>query len=410
MSDITPYEFVGTAVDSINDSIEFPASIFPRAWKKILFVDSIFKFYPIGELHLKDELGGVTDKIFFPEGLEWNFKIGSTDKKILRNGKMESVGYINHTYTWSEPQFHKEKQATHLSGLQVFILISHMFMKDDYESMIYHNKSISDIVKSILKTDYSLIDTTKIFVTPTAGTDSYPQYSILNREFIENLAMVAYNKTKSPFMAFFNCRGEFYFMSIADMLNQKSVGTYALKFSETAIMDDYSILDYKILHGGIPFNRDNYHNKVYFLNDDGTIQVEQANLQDYYLKQNPKDKFTVRLKYIDEKNRSLTLGIKEDTDKMNYLGKINNLFTNSNLNYRMEIVIRFNSLCVSGKTIEIEIDKPDNKNKAVEFAGKWLICESSTFCDDNGIPSQKLVISKPSIQINQQNPFYGDFI
>jgi hypothetical protein len=76
----------------------------------------------------------------------------------------------------------------------------------------------------------------------------------------------------------------------------------------------------------------------------------------------------------------------------------------------MEIVIRYNPKCVSGKTIEIEIDKPDNTMKEGEFAGKWLICESYHYCDDNGVPSQKLVIAKPSIQIGNKNPFYGELI
>jgi len=410
MASITPYDFIGTAVDAISNVIEFPATIFPRAYQKILFSDSIFNFYPYGEIFFKDEIGIVTDKIYFAEGFEWNFKLGSNDKQIVRNGKSEALGFLSHNYVWSEPQLYKTRQASHLSGIQAFILISALFMKDDYKSRITWNTTISDLVTSILKTDYGITDKAKLFITTTSGTDYWPQYSILNKQFLENLSMIAYNKTKSPFISFFNCAGEFYFMSLQDLFNQKSVGKYSLKFSETAVMDDYAIQDYKILHGGIPFNRDNYQTKNYFLEQDGTTTIKQANLKDYYLKPNSKDKFTVRNKYASAKNRSIDMGLKEESDNTNYLGKINNLFLNSNLTNRLELILKFNPKNVAGKVIEIEVDKSDNSAKASEFAGNWLICESYHYCDDNGLPAQKLIIAKPSVQINNKNPFFNEFI
>jgi hypothetical protein len=44
------------------------------------------------------------------------------------------------------------------------------------------------------------------------------------------------------------------------------------------------------------------------------------------------------------------------------------------------------------------------------FNGNWLICESQHRCGADGVPSTKLVIAKPAIQIPQNNPFFNEFI
>lgn len=410
MSQITPYDFVGTPIENKDGLIQFPASIFPRSYESILFYDSIFKFYPYGEVHLKDEVGTVIDTLYFSEGFEWNFKLGSSEYKIKRNGILEELGYLNHNYAWSESLFTNKQITSHLSGIQSFIFISSLFMKDDHKSYMYKDMKISDIVKQIVNNNYGITSSNKLFITQTTGVDSWPQYGKLDRELIENLSLSAFNETKSPFISFINCNGEFYFMSIQELLQQKSIGTYSLKFTETSVADDWAIQDYKILFGGLPINRNNYHNTSYVLKGDGTMEDTIHLLKNYYVKQNAKDKFTIRNKVIDNKNRSLNLGIRNSNDRENYLGKVNNLYLNTDLSYRMEIVVKFNPQAVAGKVLNIEIGNPNNTGKLAEFAGNWLICESKHTVDDNGIPYQILLVAKSTAQIKQTNPYAAEFI
>lgn len=409
MSQITPFDFVGTPIDNVNNNIQFPASIFPRSYEKIYFKDSIFKFYPIGELNIDDEVGIFMDKVFFVEGLEWNFKLGSFDEKIVRDGKEESLGYLKHNYIWSESQFFAKKQSTHLSGVQSIFLISAYFMDDTYNSKIFSNTTISDTVRQTIS-NYQGLTSQKIFISNTSGISNWYKLSIFSKTFLENLSLIAYQNNTSPFFTFFNCNGDFYFMSLYDMLRQKPIGTYTLKFEPTAIVDPWVIQDYKIMQGGLPVNRPIYYNTVYNLDQDGTINSETAELKNYYLKQTSKDKFTIRNKTIDQKTRSIQIGLLENTEIENFKGKINNLFINTNLNYRMGITIRFNPQAVAGKVINMSIDRADTNLKFQEFSGNWIIAESEHFCSQDGIPFSKLLLCKPSINITQKNPFWGEFI
>lgn len=409
MSELSPYSFVGTPVDKVNNAIEFKDSMFPRSYERIFFKDSVYNFYPHGEIFFKDEVGTAINQVFFVEGMEWNFKLGSNTQQIKRSGRTEAVGYLDHNYVWSESQFFKDRMATHLSGIQVFILISSMYMKDTFKSRITWSKKISDVVRTTIK-DYGTIDSSKVFISETKGVDYWPQFNRLNKEFLNNLSLAAFQESKSAFLTFFNCNGEFYFMSLDDLFKQTSIGTYALKFETANVTDDYAIQDYKIIDGGLPINKMNYQNTVYALKSDGTIYQTEANLKDYYLRPEAKGNFLVRNKYITDKHRYVNLGIWETNDREIVLGKTNNLFLNSNLSYGIEIVIRFNPKAVTGKIINIEIDKPDVGSKMMEYGGKWLICESQHVCYEEGVPTSRLMLARPSINVSQKNPFVGEFL
>jgi len=410
MADLIPYEFVGTPVDNIDNNITFPTNLFPRTYNKILFHDSIFDFYPSLEISLKDETGIIIDKVFFIEGLEWNFKFGSTEQKIIRKEKSESLGYINHNYIWNKDFFENQKLSSNLSGDNTLLLVSSFFAKDDYRSRIFWNKKISEVVTTVLN-DYGVIDNKKKFITTTTGNNYWPQYSILNKDFFKNLSIAAYQSSKSPFLTFFNCNGEFYFMSLVDLFKQTSIGTYSLKYEETSTIDDWAIQDYRILHKGLSQNKKNYKNTAMRLNDDGTITSISYTLKDYYLKQNAsKDKFFVRNKYTENKNRRINLGIIDNDEMDIYNAKVNNLFLDSNLSFQMEIIVKYNPQAISGKIINIEINNYNNTTKMQEFVGNWLICDSQHMCNDEGMPYSKLLLIKSSIQIKKENPFYGELI
>ena len=409
MSEISPYEFVGTPIENINNTIKFPIEIFPRAYNKILFHDSIFDFYPTLDISLTDEIGTIIDKLFFVEGMEWNFKLGSSEYKIKRKNKEEALGYLNQNYCWSQNRFNCSKIFTSLSGINNFSIISSYYKKDDYKSRINKNSKVSDAVRTTIK-DYGVIADSKLFISTTIGNNYWPQYSILNEVFLKKLTQAAYQSNNSPFLTFFNSNSDFYFMSLSDIYKQDSIGTFSLKFSESSTADDWAIQDYKLIEKGMYDNKKNYKKTGFRLNDDGIIVSTDHLLKDFYIKQNSQDKFLVRTKDIADKHYSENLGIIESAENDLYNAKVNKLFLDSNFSHQMEIIVRFNPQLVSGKIINIEIGKSDSTAKMLEFTGNWLICESQHLCDNNGLPVSKLFIAKSAIKINQQNPYYGEFI
>jgi hypothetical protein len=45
-------------------------------FRRIYFEDSIFSFFPYGEVYFIDQTGAISDKVFFMEGLEFAIGIG----------------------------------------------------------------------------------------------------------------------------------------------------------------------------------------------------------------------------------------------------------------------------------------------------------------------------------------------
>ena len=57
-----------------------------RLYTRILFRDSIFKFFPTCEIQYKDSIGLIPDMIYFIEGLKFKINLGNVDDGYIGQG------------------------------------------------------------------------------------------------------------------------------------------------------------------------------------------------------------------------------------------------------------------------------------------------------------------------------------
>jgi len=50
-------------------------------FRRIYFEDTMFKFFPYGEVYYIDQVGLISDKLFFIEGMEFNVQIGYNEEQ-----------------------------------------------------------------------------------------------------------------------------------------------------------------------------------------------------------------------------------------------------------------------------------------------------------------------------------------
>ena len=400
-----------------------------RAYNRIYFKDSIFSFYPYAEVFFRDSSGLIPDRLFFVEGLELATKLGSPEVTDLE-GKV-SGGYLEHTYVWSESQINNIVMSSNISGDVVFLLISKYAYTDipQSKSFNYENAApltIDQMLITDIIADWNLAPTPpnqKLFISTTTGFPYVNQCNMTNRFFIEMLSEFAYSASNatSPFYTFINSNGEFYFMTLQEMLNQPPVMTYKLDITQDMMYNEEYIKSYTILHGGMPVNFKNYKKKFYNYDSSG-VSSEEAPTTDPVLdigmasltKTSANEKLLIRRQNISNLGGNSSneyFGIQDETNNAEfYKGYKNGKYKNSNLSYRMVIVVQFNPKIVSGKTISIAVQKQTKNNEwAQEYAGNWLICESKHLFDKDGVPYTQLTISKPRIAIDGDHPFINDF-
>jgi len=404
-----------------------------RNWSKILFKDSLFDFFPYSEIYFKDSAGQIVDSVYFVEGLEFHCKLGFQEEivKDKDDNDKKIGGYLEHDYIWSAFEINNITFAQSISGDNMFMMVSKHFYNDYPQSRTFNHESsttkqtISNILINTILPAWG-IDKSKFrggekgkeinSITDTTGTPYLNQNNISNKLFVSKLAEYAYsqNNKASGFYTFINCNGEFYFMTIQGMLNQPPVRKYKIDLHQDMMTDEYYIKDYRVLNGGVPVNFENYKRKIYRYKADGTNIAETKNIQTY-ANESELDTATqllIRKQYIPTVNSKVTYGgIQEEENGLEfYQGFVNYFYRDTLLCYRMVIVVDFYAGLVSGKTIEIEVEKQTKTNEiAGEFSGKWLICESIHIMDKNGIPYSQLTISKPQIKIDQSHPFKKDF-
>lgn len=404
-----------------------------RSYSKILFKDSLFDFFPYGEVYYKDSSGQIVDSVFFVEGLELKCKLGyvKTDEEKNEQEKANTryVDYLEHDYIWSASEINNILFSRSVSGHNLFMLISKHFYNDFPKSKTFNHENgkkketISDIlINTILpewgidKSKYKIQET----ISKTSGTPYLNQNNISNKLFISKIAEYAYteNEPKSGFYTFFNANGEFYFMTVKALMDQKPVSAYKLDVTTDMTVNPMYIKDYRVFHGGVPVNFDNYKRKIYKYTASGLAETTvDTDMNILFiadkLEVDDKTKLLIRKQHLPTSGNSANTyaGIQEEENGLEFQKGFNNYFYRDTMMcYRMVIVVDFNPNNVSGKTISIEIEKQTKDSEiATEFSGTWLICESIHVIDDRGIPYSQLTVSKPQIQIDSTHIFYNDF-
>jgi hypothetical protein len=390
----SPYEFSFISNPKI---LTFDDSTF-KLFPKIELRSDLFKFYAYGEVIFVDNYGIVTDSINFVEGLPFDFKLGCKDD-----------GYLETTMVWAENQLLDTNVQATLSGNNTFMFLSRERMYDKPISKMWKNYKISDIVQEIATSQFKL-SADKIYITPTIGSNDFMQLNETNREFLLRLANLAVdqNNQKSPFFTFINTIGEFYFQSVTEFFNQQPIGTYEFTFNKETSLDPFAMKKFTLLLGGVPVNYKNYKKKAYSIDKSGAYVTSDEDIKDYYTKLK-NEKLLIRSSY-QQVTDVVDLGLIGTDDKQIRQGKLNAMYKNSALSYRMPMVIQFNPKAVAGYCIDLKVySNLPNKEVSTEWSGKWLIVRDHILVNENGKISTKLTLAKSGIQVDSKHPI-KDFV
>lgn len=419
MEDISPFKFI---FESDPKGIKIGESINPRMIERVYIKDSLFSFYPYMELYIKDDISLISDNFFFVEGLKFHVELGS-DENLNASDDQNKGGYIKHNYVWSEDSITNCAMINHLNGTNALLLISEHYIKDRPSTQAF-NKPLSDIAEEIGTSilDISKTDKAKskyfIGTTKNSAADIWYQAGRNCSRFLKDLAAESYSSLKSqtqtPYETFINCDGDFYFMSYAEMYEQSSVAKFKMKFKNNSSLSFDVIQGIEVMHGGLPVNKKTYTQEKFYLPQTGEVvtKPEEIQLKDKYIKINgTKDKFLV-LESNNQVNSLVDFGLyEEDVDVETFKAKENNLYLNSATAYRIVITVLFNPKCVSGKTVDIEIEQGSNPDQlSSEYSGKWLIIQSEHLMNNEGFVCSKLTLAKPSISIDKNWPYKADLI
>lgn len=428
MSDLGAYTFTMTDLDL--NLIRIDDTLSARAFPKIMFRDSVLDFYPHAEIYVRDKQGIISEKIFLIEGLQIETKLGRDEIVYEDSSKKDLLGgYIVNQYAWIKHDINQTEIKNHISGDYIFMLVPIDYIKDIPETKSYNN-TISNIVKTVITNPLGLNHpvkdnkgNSKIFIGETA-TDKNIWYQAgrYGRFFLETLASRAISKTynNSPYYTFLNNKGEFYFMSVSEMLSQSSIASYKIEETIDSIQDPFVIKSYIVQSGGGLINKKNYKKRFYRINLDGTVSFidnDIVNQKQAVSGSNPSNKD----KLLILKNKSLNItstltsidnfGIYDEVEDTNInTAWKNNFYLDSVLSYRMIVQVFFNPNLCAGKVITLSVDKVIEKAYANEYSGAWLILESIISMDIEGVPLQQLLIAKAGIEINSNHPLVDNFI
>lgn len=434
MSDATNFHFKMTSANPAFPPID-TAQISVKSFPRIMFKDSIFDFFPHGEVTLNDTTGTIIENYFFVEGLNFDVLLENTDNALkfptadeILMGKT-TIGKLEGSYTWGIDQINNTVIENHIAGHNFFYLESKYKDVDiatskawNYETAGVLNpagaKPISEVAREIAVNTFAISNPLLQFITPTMGMDYWLQPNIPSAEFLKNILeknAFTYATPKSPFFTFINMKGEFYFMSLQLMMLQKPVAFYTLDRDITVPYEDFKIKNFVIQFGGSKVNRDSYTRRSYIL-DMTTGQIVKQGLKDYNIHEyqlapEGVNKFTIQ---NETSNRCFTIenqGLSLLPNQVEtHLARQNANMQDSDLSYRVIILVRFNPYCVSGKVVQLNFSKTSKLGlTALEFTGNWLIVESSVVCGQDGIAMSQLTLSKPGIILDPTNPFLATY-
>lgn len=376
----------------------------PRYFPRITLMDSIFRFFNYAEVIVDDKISMIPDYLFFVEGLEFNILLGN-----------EEDGFMQANYVWGSHQINQTIPAVNVAGNNVFMLRSKYYGLDKYFIRAWDD-TILNVVKDVIKKDYNLTpggEEPKVFLSlSTTGKTKHYQLNETNHKFLTRLSSYAYtqNHPQSGFLTFFNCMGEFYFMSLSELYNQTAAASFYLVESPERTIDPRAIQNITTAYLGITTNKKNYKKTIYKFSESGQFSDQEVSLETYFLKKGREKFLALKTNQVKIKNTYIGL-INTSVDTEYESGVINGFFNNSMLSYRLEIIVHFNPYVTSGKTIEIDISSGTKQDqKSLEFSGKWLVCSAKHYMDIDGVPFSKLELVKPGIELDKDNVYYNEFI
>lgn len=399
--------------DVISDYYSLLANDFPlQAYNRILLQDSLFYFYPYAEFSIKDPSGILTGNLILIEGIKYSFKFGFEKRKIENR---EVGGYIEHNFIASELQTKRETSAEVISGSPLYIFLSE-FAQNDFKRCNIYNNTVSNIVKEICTTTYHTLKNK--YITDTTGIITVGQQNMQYKDFLKLLCAYAYSQSQPTecFYTFINLKNELYFTTLFDLFNkQQPVKTFYFKVSQEMTLDDTVIQDYYIQYGGFPNHQMYYNMEHVYINSSGQVIKEKKQLNQYVTQYGGQNKFTILKQSIPStSSQEYYIGITQDKQNEKYIAqaKRNYALQNAFITYRMYVTVHFDPELVTGKLIELDIKKKTDKDilSSQEYSGKWLIAESKHYATDNNMAYSQLLLIKPVLEIDKNNPQYKNLL
>lgn len=388
-------------------------------YNKMEMCDSIFTYYPFAEVQLDDRTGIIQEGIFYIEGLEFKFILGSNE---LDSNPERSVKELEHDFIWySEQMPNPIFSAGKVTGTLLWTFSS-KYRKLDRKKNKSYKGTISSILDEILGVNggnYNLSYNPGTSLEIPVNTGIYYQSNQTDGEFItKTLCNQAYSVSNntSPYVSFINLNGEFYFITIDELFKrQQPVCKFTLlDADETGGLNDYKILSFTQNFGGYSINKDRYIQEVYKFKDEWETEEEELNDRVFKGVKNLGRITAFKTDVLGNTYNQVEFGMENSDlfDSFNYKGFKNSLFKNSLINYRMTIQSSYSPEAVSGKLVEIEMKASFGDSLSTEFSGNWLVIESKHGYKNEGacVPITQLTLIKPSIDIKPDNPYSLRFL
>jgi len=373
----------------------------PQLFRKVLIQDSLINFFPYCEFYFRDLSAIVAEHAFFIEGLEFNLKLGT-----------EGGGYLDHDFVWTENQFNDTVPTSFLTGTNTFLFLS-KYYKKDYKKSRSWKDTLTNVAKDIALNDYGIV-LAKQKISQTTGNEYWYQCNEITAQRVQGFAerAQAQNNPKAPFYCFINSAGEFYFMSLEDLMTQRPLSIrYRMAIGRDIRSDLSAVQAYDIMHGGMPINKFNYKKKVYKYDESANSLSVDTNIVDHVKKLSTREKLLIRRGLRDNYSDYINYGICYAENATSFQGWINSLYRDSSLGYRMMVTVPFNKEIASGRTIEMSVDSSDAaRSSNYEMGGNWLIIQSKHYYDQAAAPFSEMLLAKSAIEISNRHRFFSEFL
>jgi len=388
-------------------------SFLPGVIERFFIKDSIFDYFPYAELYIIDEGALFTEQRFFTDLLNLDVKFTDTKEKEK----------INHNFYWSEYQLNDTISPQFVTGFVQMYMLSDFKKQDKVKNKSYYG-NISTVVRQIMSAYEYPSNFPDLNISTTANDDVWYQSHEYDYQFIKKLSKYAFSVSSpnSPFFTFINAKGQFNFVDVRTLFNQRVVQNLYYGINEeqgiTALNKDRRedvIQSYSFQTLGPATSLDTYNSTYYKLNQSGKYEEDKIKL-DTKLNGNriSQNKQTIRKEYLDNVRSIKHFGLVDNqAQEQTYKGWLNNNYIDSvTFPYRLRVDTLFNPKICAGKLVNVEFkSRFETKDyKATEYNGQWLVLECIHSLDKNGNASTNLTLGKSSINVSKKHQFYEDFI
>jgi hypothetical protein len=397
-------------------------------------IDSIYAMHPYGTFVVYDASGKFFSNLTFAEGHKFRITLGYVDYSQGYKQTHELIG----DFYWSNAEIIESEETGVVSGSVMHSFTSAFHLKDGLNlsnsysrgRRFYGNKSISNVVKDIISSDFIKNDSL-IKISRTKGIRDWYLLDKTPLNYIDDvLRKYAISPDNdSPFFTFFNLKNEFHFRSASDISQNKPISTvprsnktsviipsYVLKYNNPNSSSDVnSIMNYTFMYTGTSTIQDLISSRSYSYSQKNTKVVKlNTNLSNQIYQ--PRGKLPVKSPLFFNNKRENTLKEVKYTglfsDETMFKATVYNEYINAIFPIRMTIQIYFNPEAVAGRVILLtsyDFDKALNQI----LSGLWVILKSEHRYERQEAFGNRMIVSvltigKNSFNYDDSGGFYYD--